>query len=321
MKSHPPTSGNFFWPPLSHDPFFWREQWRQLKLAHCAIPGYGNAKEFWADKKMVRTVYMKDYKKRRKSDAVCLDAMGIPDGSRVLDIGAGPGKYAVPLAARGCGVTIVEPSPVMREVLAENMCEHGITGITVIPKRWEDVTTGELGGPFDAVIASYSLTMMDMGKALEKMQACCTGTVHLFWFLTPPPWVQVNKDLWPLLHGGVFPGEPTADWLWQILCEMGIYANITVEVKFSAPVYAGVDDAVQEFSRRLNCTSAAQTEIVRNYLQSVLRHDTRGLVLGNDTLGAHIWWDAGSRREPQAVPSLRNTSSGKRTLKTAKGGC
>jgi SAM-dependent methyltransferase len=289
-----------------------------LKLAHCAVPNYGNAKEFWADKKMIRTVYMKGQEKRQKSDAARLEAMGIPDGSRVLDIGAGPGIYAVPLAGRGCRVTVVEPSPVMREALAENMREHGITGITVIPKRWEDVTTEELDEPFDAVIASYSLTMMDMGKALAKMQVCSRGTVHLFWFLTSPAWVQVNQDLWPLLHGGEFPGEPTADWLWQILCEMGIYANMTVEVKFPAPVYADVDHAVQEFSRRLNCTTPAHEEIVRNYFQSVLRQEPQGLVLGDETLGAHIWWNAGFRRDPAKGRSSRSTPLHKRTHKSSK---
>jgi SAM-dependent methyltransferase len=273
------------------DPCFWREQWRQLKLAHCAVPGYGNAKEFWADKKRIQSVYIKDHAKRKKSDTAHLDAMKIPDGSRVLDIGAGPGIYAVPLAARGCRVTAVEPSPVMREALEENRRENMVDGITIIPKRWEDVTVKELGGPFDVVIASYSLTMMDMGEAILKMQACCTGTVHLFWFMTSPAWVQVNRDLWPLLHGGVFPGEPTADWLWQILCETGIYANVGIETKFPAPTYATVDDAVREFFQRLNCTTDAQKEIVRNYFQSVLRQEDRGLVLGEKTLGAHIWWN------------------------------
>jgi len=275
------------------DPFFWRERWRQLKLAHCAVPNYGNAKEFWADKKRIQTVYLKDHAKRKQSDIARLDAMKIPDGSRVLDIGAGPGIYAVPLTSRNCRVTVVEPSPVMRKALEENMQENGVTDITIIPKRWEDITVKELDGPFDAVIASYSLTMMDIGDALARMQACCTGTVHLFWFMTSPAWVQVNRDLWPLLHGGEFPGEPTADWLWQVLCEMGIYANVEVETKFPAPVYATVDDAVKEFTRRLNCSTAAQKEIVRNYLQSVLRQEKAGLVLGNDTLGAHIWWNAG----------------------------
>jgi Predicted S-adenosylmethionine-dependent methyltransferase involved in bacterial cell division len=291
------------------DPFFWREQWWQLKLAHCAVPDYGNAKEFWADKKRIHTVYLKDHNKRKKSDTARLDAMKIPLGSRVLDIGAGPGIYAVPLAIQGCRVTVVEPSPVMRKALEENMRESKVAGITIIPKRWEDVTARELDGPFDVVIASYSLTMMDMGEALLKMQACCTGTIHLFWFMTSPAWVQVNRDLWPLLHGGEFPGEPTADWLWQILCEMGIYANVEIETRFAAPVYATVDDAVKEFSRRLNCTTAAQEETVRNYFQSVLRQEERGLVLGEKTLGAHIWWSTDPGNEdPEKMYTVKRTS-------------
>lgn len=272
----------------------WREKWRLLKLAHCAIPGYGSAKQFWANKKMVKTVYMKGKKQHDRMTEMRLEAMKIPEGARVLDIGAGPGTYAVPLAVRGCNVTVIEPSPVMREALAQNMQDNNADSrIRVIPKRWEDVRIDELEGPFDVVIASYSLTMMDMGKALEKMQACTTGTVHLFWFMTEPAWVKVNRDLWPLLHGGTFPGEPLADWLWMVLCEMGIYANIQIETKSDPPVYQSVDDAVEEFSRRLNASTPEHTEIIRNYFQAVLCQDKTGYILGNETLGAHIWWTRG----------------------------
>lgn len=279
------------------DPFFWREQWRLLKLAHCAVPNYGNAAQFWANRKMIDTVYIRGGQKHSKKDDTRLCAMNIPDGSRVLDIGAGPGRYAVPLAVRGCRVTVVEPSPVMRESLAENMRKNKTQDIRIIPKRWEDVTRQELCGPFDVVIASYSLTMMDIGKAIAKMQACCAGTIHLFWFLTPPAWAQVNKDLWPLLHGGEFHGEPMADWLWQVLCEMAIYANIQIEVKFPPPVYETTDDAVKEFSLRLNCSTPKHEEIVRNYFQTVLQQEEHGLVLGGETLGAHIWWTQRSPTE------------------------
>jgi SAM-dependent methyltransferase len=299
---------------LPRDPFFWREQWRQLKLAHCAVPGYGNARQFWGNKKMIDAVYMKGRKKHGMADGTRAAALGVPDGSRILDIGTGPGTYAVPLAARGCRVTVVEPSPIMREALAENMREQGARDIKVIPKRWEDITVQELGGPFDVVIASYSLTMMDIGTALAKMQACCTGTIHLFWFLTPPTWVQVNKDLWPLLHGGEFPGEPMADWLWQVLCEMGIYANLQVEMKFPPSVYASVDNAVSEFSGRLKCSTAAHEETARNYFQSVLRQEDEGYVLGGETLGAHIWWTRGlpkeRAKETQPAGSRKHRNTG-----------
>ena len=274
----------------------WREQWRQLKLAHCAVPNYGNNKQFWDNKKNVQTVYMKNRDKNQQQTEMRIKAMEIPDGSRVLDIGAGPGTFAIPLAARGCAVTVVEPSSVMRETLAERIRQDNISSVTVIPKRWEDVGPIELGEPFDVVIASYSLTMMDIAEAVAKMQECCRGTVHLFWFLTPPSWAKVNKDLWPRIHGGEFPGEPMADWLWQVLIEMGIYANLLVESKSAPSLYPTFDDAAGEYIQRLKCTSPEHEEIVKNYLHSVLRQKDTGFELGEETLGAHIWWNTNGRK-------------------------
>ena len=48
------------------DPFFWREQWRLLKLAHCAVPNYGNAGQFWANRKMIRSVYIRGRTKAQR---------------------------------------------------------------------------------------------------------------------------------------------------------------------------------------------------------------------------------------------------------------
>ncbi|MFA4861537.1 class I SAM-dependent methyltransferase [Methanoregula sp.] len=277
-------------PPDSTPALTFREKWRALKLAHCAIPNYGSSRQFWGSKKKIDSVYAKRDTGHEGITEARLAAMQIPDGSRVLDIGAGPGTYAIPLSKRGCNVTVVEPSPVMREMLEARIKKERIKNITVIPKRWEDVVPAELGAPFDAVIASFSLTMMDMEEALGRMHACSKGTVHLYWFLTSPTWAKVNADLWPLLHGGCFPGEPTADWLWQILYEMGIHAAIQPESQVSFSRYATVDEAVEEFRQRLNCTTPAHEETVRNYFHSVLRQDGDGFILGCGTRSAHIWW-------------------------------
>ena len=116
-----------------------------------------------------------------------LGGIKIYPGAKVLDIGAGPGTLAVPLARRGCKVTVVEPSPMMVSALREYQASEQVEDIRIIEKRWEDVTIEELGGPFDIVIASYSLSMVDIGEAVRKMDTVCSGTVYLFWFLKPSP--------------------------------------------------------------------------------------------------------------------------------------
>jgi len=276
------------------NPRYWRDRWQQQKCARSAATGNSpGSRGYWSCSKNVQEIYGKSRQSvswNRKVETQLAD-MNIPTGSRVLDIGAGTGTLAVPLAAKGCRVTVIEPSDLMREGLAQNQRLAGVPDITVIPRRWEDIPLEELDVPFDVVIASYSLTMTDIGAALLKMQACCTGTIHLFWFLTPPSWVRVSHDLWPQLHGTEYTGEPLADCLWQVLCEMGIYADIGVEQRKQPTIYPKIEDAVREYYQRLNCSTPTQETFLYDYFRSNMLHSAGGYRLPGDSLGAHIRWE------------------------------
>jgi ubiquinone/menaquinone biosynthesis C-methylase UbiE len=273
-------------------PTYWRDRWREQKHALFSTPGYENPVQYWNTKKNVTELYLKSRNRTswQEKSAAQLAAMKIPAGARVLDIGGGAGTLAIPLALQGCALTIVEPSAAMREELEAHWRAAGLTSPTVIPRCWEEIPLKDLGGPFDAVIASYSLAMEDIGEALEKMDACCRGTVHLFWFLTPRPMAVLSRALWPYLHGAPFPGEPKADCLWQVLYEMGIYAGMAVERK-EPTVYRTIDEAIDQASRRLNCTTPRQREILSAYFSTVLCEASNGFVLPGDAYSAHIWWN------------------------------
>ena len=281
-------------PSCGPGPHSWRDLWRQMKLARIAAPGFEGTGAYWNNRKNVSDLYMKTRTRQAwqgKVDAQ-FRAMKIPDGARVLDIGGGTGTHAIPLAARGCDVTVVEPAAAMREELEKNI-SASTEEVRVIPSRWEDVTREELGEPFDIVMASYSLSMLDIGDAIGKMVASSRGTVHLFWFLTPTSWARVSRDLWPRLYGREYPGEPLADCLWQVLFEMGIPAHLTTERK-NETVYASADEAVREYCRRLNCTGEREEAVLQDYFREVLRPSGKGFALPGASYSAHIWWQSNS---------------------------
>lgn len=93
-------------------------------------------------------------------------------GARVLDIGCGPGRIAVPLAEAGAKVTGIDISGNALEFLRANAEEQGLS-IKTIQSSWWDVDIDRLGlrNKFDLVIASMTPSVKDP-KTFEKMIAC-----------------------------------------------------------------------------------------------------------------------------------------------------
>ena len=268
----------------------WINVWKARKLRQLSVPHYRNSIDFWSDEKNVRRLYLEGRKGRTTLVMEQLGGMKIYPGAKVLDIGAGPGTLSVPLARRGCRVTVIEPSAVMVSALKDYQASEQVKDLRIIEKKWEDITVEELEGPFDIVIASYSLSMVDIGEAVRKMDKVCSGVVYLFWFLKPSPSSQVLHDLWPKVHGVPYYYEPMADCLFMALFQVGIYPNFEILQSDHRHRYLTIGDATEDFHRRMDCTDERQDKIIRDHLRAKLSMVGNELRLRGSSYGAKIWW-------------------------------
>lgn len=209
----------------------------------------------------------------------------------VLDVGAGTGRLSIPIAKQVKSVTAVDPSGGMLACLQENMERDSVTNITSINKPWEDI---ELGGdgdiePHDVVIASHSLSMLDMQEALKKIDAAATKYVYLFTF----------AGRW--MDGGLCEeicGEKRSSWsdyihLCNILHDMEIYADVEIWDSEFEQRYDSLDDAVTKV-RGTYDLPPEKDGALREYLSKTLVKDDGALCLKRKSKSAMIRWQPDS---------------------------
>ena len=99
--------------------------------------------------------------------AALLDALveAVP-GGRVLELGSGPGREAAYLERSGMTVDRTDATPAFVDRLQR--AGHAA--------RLLDVRSGELGGPFDAVLANAVLLHLDRTDMEQALRSCLAAT-------------------------------------------------------------------------------------------------------------------------------------------------
>ncbi len=138
----------------------------------------------------------------------------------MLDIGAGPGNFALPMAARVRQVTALEPAEGMVRILRRRRQARGSSNLRVVRRAWGEVELERERwvGAFDLVFASMS-PGVDGPEALEKMNRASRRFCYLsgwsgeLW----GPWGLARRELWPLLFG-----EPQGPYPHDVLYVFGL---------------------------------------------------------------------------------------------------
>jgi SAM-dependent methyltransferase len=115
----------------------------------------------------------------------------------VLDVGAGGGRYALPLALICRRVIAIEPSDGMRRVLRESLAEYGIANVEAVDGRWPAVAAevqGEVG-----LMSHLGYDVEDIGPFLDALESTARRLCIAVLLSQPPP--AAADRLWPLVHG------------------------------------------------------------------------------------------------------------------------
>ena len=211
----------------------------------------------------------------------------------VLDVGAGTGRLAIPIAKRVKGVTAIDPSKGMLACLNENMEKEEVENIVCVNKRWEDVELGVGIEQHDIVIASHSVSTQE---AVAKMDAVARKYVYILTFAGR--WVgNGEEELWKAIYGE---RQRQRAWhsdyilLYNILHDMKIYANLNIQEFESEQRYESLDEAVTKW-QEMRDIPAEKEDVLREHLSKILIEDDGTLCLKRKSKSATIWWQKAER--------------------------
>jgi len=275
---------------MEHGKIDWNEVWKKLMAAQQAA-NKEVEKNLW-NKKDNAERFWKRTQENSERTRLTLEELPLTPESRVLDIGAGPGRLSIPIAERVAHVTAVEPAEGMKNLLLENVAEKGITNLDCVSKRWEDIDVGnDLDGSYDIVIASFSLGMPDIKDAIRKMEQASSKHVYLYWFAGTTPWEEHSVNLWPYLYGINYTCGPKCDVLYNVLYDMGIYPDMQVFPLEYTNNFESMSEAMDFFRSRYTIETPEQETILYNYLRDELSWDSGQITERGDSTRVRICWE------------------------------
>jgi SAM-dependent methyltransferase len=207
----------------------------------------------------------------------------------VLDIGCGPGTLAIPLAGKVRAVTGIDFAPAMIELLNVRCRDAGIKNVTTHVAGWEDDWSSLGIEPHDATIASRSLVVDDLQSALEKLNNFARKRVVIS---APAGEGPFDPQLFAVVGRELEP-NPDYIYVYNLLYQMGIYANVSFLVKTFARTFANAEEAFESVSWMFEELSTVEESRLQRFLSTHLVRDGERWKLDYErkVRWAIIWWD------------------------------
>ena len=261
-------------------------------------PNEVNWKSFWAEK--LANKMDKDwdkaapgfYRRTRKEDYndALFSKLILDENDTVLDVGCGEGSITIPLSKKVKKVIGIDSSVKMLEYLEKRAKEENAENIESILKPIEEINYDEIGD-VDVVVCSRSLNgIIPIEEVLTELNKIANKYVFITIF--GPENKKIEKDFDKEL-GIKTEDFPDYNYFFNILFNMGIYANVERFDLNNYREYDSIEEAMDNGKFRLDLYSEEQKEQLKEYLKRILTYnpDTEKYYNIKDKADwIMIWW-------------------------------
>jgi SAM-dependent methyltransferase len=213
----------------------------------------------------------------------------VDDETTILDIGAGSGRWTIPIARIAKTVTVIEPSSSMIENLRRNIASAELNNIQITQSSWEDAVVE----PHKVTVCSHAMyASPDLAFFIRKMERYTTGTCYLAMRLPPADGIigELSLGIYRRQHD-----SPNAIIAYNALYSIGIYASMLVE----NDIYHWRDNTFEEAfaraKRHLRLQSSTDHDrLIRDTLARRLTIENNYYVWPDGMRSALLWWSPSS---------------------------
>ncbi len=244
--------------------------------------GKGNV-EYW-NKRAGNFAKKAHHPENRLNAEKLLDRFVWSKNETVLDIGAGPGSFAIPLARRVSKVLALDVATEMLTALAQQAQQEGVNNITTHVDSWLEAPADVVSG-FDTMICFNALGCAalkedgtcHMGKAIAKMAvAARRGMV-----LVPLADLPVDK---PLLQALNMPFTSSrrerVALLFHIMVREGLLPDVEIISRPFFWAFASLAEGVDVIGHRIGIENDAERcALLHQHLQERVETDGDTLIL------------------------------------------
>jgi SAM-dependent methyltransferase len=208
---------------------------------------------------------------------------------RLIDIGAGTGRYEPLLASAVAELLAVEPSPSMRARLEQRLADEHLTNVRVVGNAWPNADAAAC----DVAIAAHVLYgVREIEPFLRGMDAAVGRACFLLLAFRHPS--SFVSPFWERLYGVPRLPLPGALECLNALYQLGITARLDLVPLTSRLSYANQQEALDDLRWRLR--APAQPEYDRQIAAAIAEllvptDDGRLAPRDMPDQAAVIWWE------------------------------